>query len=304
MTVAPAQATEAANTAFGRHPGFRALHAKGTLLKGTFTATPEAGTLTRAAHMQGDPVPATVRVSNGSGNPRLPDYAPDVRGLAVKLYMPGGERTDIVAQTAPRFPVKTPEGFLDLLVAGKPSLGAVWRLPLFLARHPEAIPRLPANVAALRPPVSYATCRYYAIHAYRFIDRDGAQRYVRYTWLPEAGDRRLSPVAARRRGRDYLQQEIRERVARGPVRFTLQLQVAEPGDNPDDPTSDWPSTRRRIDAGLLEITDLETGRETGSDILVFDPSRVTEGIELSGDPVLRFRPKAYSDSVARRSSGG
>jgi catalase len=304
MSVAPADATEAANTAFGRHAGFRALHAKGTLLKGTFTATPEAATLTRAAHMQGDPVAATIRVSNGSGNPRLPDYAPDVRGLAVKLYLPGGERTDIVAQTAPRFPVKTPEGFLELLVAGKPGLAATWRLPLFLARHPEAIPRLPPNLAALRPPVSYATCRYYAIHAYRFIDRDGAQRYVRYTWLPEAGDRRLNPLAARRRGRDYLQQEIRERVARGPVRFSLQLQVAEPGDDPNDPTADWPASRQRVSAGVLEITALETERETGGDILVFDPGRVTDGIELSGDPVLRFRPKAYSDSVARRTSGG
>jgi hypothetical protein len=98
MSVTPAQATDAANEAFGRHPGLRALHAKGTLLKGTFTATPEAARLTRAAHMQGEPTPATVRFSNGSGNPNAPDYAPDVRGLAVKLYLPDGSRTDIVAE--------------------------------------------------------------------------------------------------------------------------------------------------------------------------------------------------------------
>jgi catalase len=304
MTATPEQATGAAHTAFGRHPGFRALHAKGTLLKGTFTATAEVAALTRAAHLQGDPVPATVRVSNGAGNPNLPDYAPDVRGLAVKFYLPGGSRTDIVAQTAPRFPVRTPEGFLELLVAGKPSLAAAWRLPLFLAHHPEAIPRLPANLRALRPPASYATCRYYAIHAYRFIDAEGRERYVRYTWVPEAGDQRISPIVGRRRGRDYLQQEIRGRLEREPVRFTLELQLAEPGDDPDDPTADWPASRRRVNAGLLEITGLETGRETGGDILVFDPGRVTEGIELSGDPVLRFRPRAYSDSVARRTSGG
>jgi catalase len=303
MTPTPEQSTEAANRAFGRHPGFRALHAKGTLLKGTFTATPEAAALTRAAHMQGAPVPATIRVSNGSGNPKLPDYAPDVRGLAVKFYLPGGDRTDIVAQTAPRFPVKTPQGFLELLAAGRPGLAAAWRLPLFLARHPEAIPRLPVNVPALRPPVSYATCRYYAIHAYRFIDREGKQRYVRYTWVPAAGDHRLSPLTARRRGREYLQQEIRERVQNGPVRFTLELQLADPGDNPDDPTADWPSSRVRVRAGVLEITGVETDRETGGDVLVFDPSRVTDGIELSGDPVLRYRPKAYSDSVARRTDG-
>jgi catalase len=253
--------------------------------------------------MQGEPIPATIRVSNGAGNPRLPDYAPDVRGLAVKFYLPGGDRTDIVAQTAPRFPVRTPEGFLELLVAGRPSLATTWRLPLFLARHPEAIPRLPINLAALRPPVSYASCRYYAIHAYRFIDREGRQRYVRYTWIPEAGDHRLSPLAARRRGRDYLQDDIRARVQNGAVRFTLELQLAEPGDDPDDPTADWPSSRQRVRAGTLEITGLETERERGGDVLVFDPSRVTEGIELSGDPVLRYRPKAYSDSVARRTDG-
>ena len=85
MTVTPEEATAAANSSYGVHPGRRALHAKGTLLKGTFTATPEAATLTRAAHMQGDPVPATIRVSNGGGNPDVPDYAPDVRGLAVKM---------------------------------------------------------------------------------------------------------------------------------------------------------------------------------------------------------------------------
>jgi catalase len=37
------------------------------------------------------------------------------------------------------------------------------------------------------------------------------------------------------------------------------------------------------------------------DILVLDPTRVTDGIELSGDPILRFRPEANSASVVRRS---
>jgi catalase len=202
VAVTPQQATEAANDAYGRHPGYRALHAKGTLLKGTFTATAEAAALSRAPHLQGDPVPATVRFSNGSGNPRSPDYAPDVRGLAVKLYLPDGSRTDIVAQTSPRFPVHTPEGFLELLRASTPSPHAAWRMPLFLLRHPEAIPCLPANLGALAPPASYATCRYYATHAYRFLDAQGGSRYVRYTLDPEAGQAKLGPRQARRGGRE------------------------------------------------------------------------------------------------------
>ncbi len=300
MAVTPAQAADAANAAFGRHPGHRALHAKGTLLKGTFTAAPQAAPLTRAQHMQGEPVPATVRVSNGNGNPRVPDHQPDVRGLAVKLYLPDGARTDIVAQTAPRFPVHTPEGFVELLRAQHPSPSMAWKFPLFLARHPEAVRSLPANLPALRPPASYAACSYYAIHAYRFLDSDGGSRYVRYTFMPAAVQARLSPWEAKRRGREYLQEEIRERVAHGPVRFTLELQLAAPGDAVDDPASVWPQDRQRLRAGTLEITGLETERETEGDVLVFDPTRVIDGIELSDDPVLRFRGPAYSESVARR----
>jgi catalase len=304
MAVTPEQATDAANERFGRHPGHRALHAKGTLLKGTFTASPEAAGLTRAAHMQGDAVPVTVRASNGGGDPGVPDYAPDVRGLALKLYLPDGSRTDIVAQTVPRFPFPSPDGFVELLRSQRPGPAAALRFPLFLARHPRVIPTLPGNLAALRPPASYATCRYYAIHAYRFLDAQGGSRYVRYTFLPEAGEERLTPREAKRRGRDYLQDEIRERIAAGPVRFTLELQIAGPGDQVDDPASVWPQDRQRVSAGTLEISGIETEREKEGDVLVFDPTRVTDGIELSNDPVLSFRSKAYSESVARRTEGG
>jgi catalase len=300
VTVTPEQAIAAAHEAFGSHPGYRALHAKGTLLKGTFTASPEAAPLTRAAHMQGEAVPATIRFSNGGGNPDVPDYAPDVRGLAVKLYLPDGTRTDIVAQTAPRFPVHTVGAFIELLRTQHPGPAMAWKLPLFLARHPEALVKLPPNLPALRAPDSYGTCTYYAIHAFKFVDAGGSSRYVRYTLIPEAGDQRLGMRDARRRGRDYLQEEIRARVAAGPVRFALWLQIAEPGDDVDDPASVWPGSRRRLRAATLELTGIETERETGGDVLVFDPTRVIDGIELSNDPVLLFRSKAYSDSVARR----
>src|SRR5205807_2532997 len=169
----PRQAVDTINERFGRHPGRRALHAKGTLLNGTFAATPSASALTRAAHMQGEPVRVTVRFSNGSGDPDEPDYAPDVRGMATKFYAPDGSRTDIVAQTAPRFPVRTPDAFVELIRAASPGIGQAWRLPLFLARHPKAVPALPASMQAVKPPASYATMAYYAIHAFRWVHGAG-----------------------------------------------------------------------------------------------------------------------------------
>jgi catalase len=295
----PERALEGIYERFGRHAGYRALHAKGTLTRGTFTATPAAAGLTRAAHMQGDPVAVTARLSNGSGHPRSPDNTPDVRGLATSFHLPDGSRTDISAQTAPRSPTRTPEEFIELLRASKPAPVSLVRFPLFFATHPRALFSLPANAAALRPPASYATCRYYALHAFKWSDAGGGERFVRYLWLPEAGEERPTPWAARDLGRDYLQEEIAERLANGPVRFALEVQIAAEGDPVDDSTTRWPDDRQRVVAGTLELTEL-AHQSAEEEPLVFDPIRVTDGIEPSDDPILHFRPRAYSLSVERR----
>ncbi len=302
MALDARSAVDSIVSVFGRHPGFRALHAKGTLLKGTFTPLPEAVELTSAPHFQGGPLHATFRFSNGSGNPAHPDYAPDPRGLAAKIYLEDGGRTDIVCVSSPRFPVKTPEGFIELVAAqGAGPLAAV-KMPLVFARHPEALRNLPALAPTLRPPASYAVIPYYGIHAFKWIDSHGGERWVRYQLLPQAPHVGIAPWSARRSGPDYLQDELRARLATAPIAFTLEVQIAIPGDPIDDPSAAWPKLRRVVPVARYEITDLETDRETGGDVLVFDPTRVTEGIELSDDPVLRFRHAAYSESVARRMS--
>ncbi|MDQ6650474.1 MAG: hypothetical protein M3Z02_10215 [Actinomycetota bacterium] len=51
---------------------------------------------------------------------------------------------------------------------------------------------------------------------------------------------------------------------------------------------------------VVELTGLDTVRETGDDVLVMDPMRVTPGIEPSDDPILHIRRPAYSVSVAQR----
>ena len=300
MAYTPQQAIDVANSVFGRHQGYRALHAKGTLCAGEFTPTARAHELTRAAHMQGPEVPATIRFSNGSGDPNHADWAPDPRGLAIKFYLPDGSRSDIVAVSSPRFPTRTPDGFIELVEAQGAGAAAAWKLPLFLVRHPEAVPVLPAVAPTLLAPASYATIPYYGLHAFRWLDADGGERYVRYTLRPAASAPRPNPRAARRLGRNYLQDEIGKRIEAGPVLFSLEVQIAQPGDRVEDPSAAWPKQRRRVTVGTLKINRLEHEREQHGDILVFDPSRVTDGIECSDDPVLRFRPQAYSESVKRR----
>jgi catalase len=207
----------------------------------------------------------------------------------------------VVALNLPCFFARTPEDFIEFTRArkpdpetGQPDFGKVGA---WLEAHPEAGPAIQAAVTA-EPPESYATVRYNSIHSFRWTAPDGTERHVRYRFEPEAGEHTLSDEDAKARGRDYLQEEI---ASRDSSAFRMIAVIAEDGDAVDDPTIAWPEEREKVELGRLELTGVETERERDGDILVFDPTRVTDGIELSDDQILRFRPRAYSASVTRRS---
>ena len=293
MSTLEEEVVDSINDLSGVHPGHRAAHSKGTLLTGTFTPNGTGASLTTASHMDGDPVKVTARFSNGGGDPNIPDYAREGRGMAVKFYLADGGKTDIVALSLPCFFVRTPEDFLDFTRARKDPERL---MPDWLGAHPEAMAGIQAALSA-EPPASYAATAYNSIHSYRWVDGGGGSRFVRYRWEPEAGEHSLSPEDAKALGRDYLQEEI---VARGESAFRLQVIIATDEDAVDDPTVAWPEQRQHVEVGRLVLDGPELQRERDGDVLVMDPTRVTEGIELSDDPILRFRGSAYSVSVERR----
>jgi catalase len=280
----------------------RALHAKGSWARGTFTASARAAELSRAQHLQGEPIEALVRFSNASGDPLAADYERDGRGMGVKLRWEGGEN-DILSTTSPTFVTRTPEDFLELMElrrpdpeTGEPDMA---KLGAFLGAHPEAGPA--AEAVLMREPLaSFATAAYFSPHAFALVDAAGNRTWVKYRWHPLAGEQRLPDDDARERGRDYLHADLAERLRAGPVVFDLQLQVAAPEDPLDDATSVWPSQRELIPGGRLELTESVADPEADGHIDVFDPTRVTDGIELSDDPILHARPRAYSVSAYRR----
>lgn len=340
MPVTGEEAVNAINGVFGSHWGCRAAHARGSVCRGRFTPTAEAAGLTSAAHMRQDPVEVTVRFSNASGDPGMGDGAPDARGMAVKFHLADQKSTDIVAVTLPCFFVATREDFLELNrvlrrnASGRPSVLALPRLARFYLQHGEARTAI-RTVLRPKPPPSYANCRFNAIHSFKWVGPAGTC-FVRYSWRPDAGEKTISPRVAKSRPRDYLQEDLYERLGREPIkpiRFTLQLQIASNEDYERglicDPTAIWPGDRtkkeritpaggakkcdRFMDAGVLELTGLaETASGPDSD-LVFDPMGLTEGIEAPvverdgrsvRDEILHFRPEAYEVSFERRTRGG
>jgi catalase len=289
----------------GPHPGFRAVHAKGTICEGAFTPTPEAKGLSRAAHLQGEPVEATIRFSNASGHPRARDADPIAgRGLAVKFHLPDGETTDIVSVPLVVFFARTPEDFLEMTRAripdpetGQPDPE---KLGAYLAEHPEAGVALQRGLPKLAPTTSFATSDYRALHAFGLVDTDGGTHWGRYTWEPEEGSEYLDEAQQQAADRDYLQAEIRERLADGIARFTLEFKLANEGDPLDDPTAEWEGDHDVVELGELEVLRIVEDAESADNPIVFDPMRLTDGIEPSEDQILAARPKAYSVSIERR----
>jgi len=301
-----AQLVETMRKLAGSHPGFRPAHAKGIVCAGTFRPAPDAKRVSKAAHLQGTAVPATIRFANASGNPDVPDGAPGVRSLSMKLQLPDGKQTDVLANSIEGFPARTPEEFLEFLQAqlpdpatGKPDPQGV---PRFLGTHPAAagfIERLMKKPV----PASYAQSAYHAEHAFRFTAADGASVFGRYHFVPEAGEAYLSPEDGGKRAPGFLRDELDARLKKGPVVFRLQLQLAEAKDPTDDPAALWPAERKRVELGRLEITSISASSLADERKLIFDPNNLTPGIEASSDPVLAARSAAYSISYEKRSKG-
>ncbi len=283
------------------YPDRRRSSARGACFTGTFTPTGAAAELTTAAHLQQEPVPVTVRFSNSEGNPHVPDAAPVTRGMATRFHLPDGSATDLLAITVPLFVAATPAEFLGLTeaLAPDPTSGHPdpARVQEYVAKHPHL-----AGPITQQPPVpaSYGSAAYWAIHAFLWVDADGARQPVRYRWQPAAGRTNLTAEEAATKADDYLTAELHERLEREPVVFTLYVQLGEAGDPTYDPTVAWPAERRELAVGRLELTAPVEDQEHWS-AQSFDPSRLTDGIELSDDPVLAFRSLAYAESFRRRS---
>jgi catalase len=287
---------------FGQHPGFRPAHAKGTLLTGTFIPAAHAASLTRAPHLLRQSTPVTVRFSNSTGIPLIPDNDPNAspRGMAIRFNLAEHVHTDIVSHSTDGFPTHTGQEFLEFLRAlAATDLSKIPGSPLeaFLGSHPAAL----AFVQAPKPfPVSFATETYFAVTAMRFINDQNVARYGRYRIVPEAGNDHLDDATASTRSANYLFEELPQRIAKGPVNFRILVQVANPGDVVDDATIHWPEDREVVELGTLELDAPVADNDHEQQYIIFDPIPRLDGIEPSADPLLELRAAIYLISGRRR----
>lgn len=285
----------------GEHAGFRPAHAKGAMFTGLFRPSPEVVPLTNAPHTK-NVTPITVRLSDFAGIPTVPDNSEfaSPRGCAIRFHLGEHQHTDIVAHSVDSFPVRTADEFLEFLRAvaesdpSKPHPNAIER---YLGSHPKAL----EFVQAPKPiPASLAHESFFAVSAFKFTAANGSARFGRYRILPDIGSAYLTDAQASEKSPDFLFDEVKQRIAKGPIQYHIVVQLAEPGDVTDDATVRWPEGRSHMKFGDIILQSLVADGDVEKRRIIFDPIPRVEGIEASADPLFQQRADVYLLSGRRR----
>lgn len=306
QTVTTSQVIETLEGTFGVHAGERRNHIKGTCAVGSFTGTPEAARYSRSPLFSGRTIPVVARFSLAGGNPKAPDTARSPRGMALKFRLPTGGLHYIAMINTPVFGAAVPQTFIDNLIASRPNPATgkpdPEKIKAFRASHPDS--KMQAEfLATNNPPASYANSSYWGIHTFKFINKEGKTTLVRWQFVPQDGEKRLSDAELASAGPNFLEQALIERTQKGPVQWDMMVSIGKPGDSETNPTVAWPDNRERFKAGTLTLTAAMNQKGHECERTNYDPMVMSDGVSPTDDPILRFRSPAYAASYSKRLAG-
>jgi catalase len=279
--------------------GHRRNHAKGICFTGVFEANDNGAELSRAQAFASGQYPAIGRFNLGTADVNAPDATVRVRGMGLQITTPNGEAWRMAMIDPPFFPVSTPEAFYGLLEASGSK--APDAMKTFVAANPE-LAAFGAWAQSAPWTASYAEERFNGLNAFIFVDHSGAEHTVRWSLLPQAQVGSITKSDLEKLGPDHLAQEIAERVAKTPQRWTMALTVADPGDPTSDPSKPWPAERRTVEAGTLVVQQVEDEADGPCRDINFDPTILPDGIRVSDDPFPAARSAAYARSFDLRTA--
>src|SRR6516164_3919763 len=279
--------------------GHRRNHAKGICFTGVFEANGIGSALSHAQVFTRGQSLALGRFNLGTADPNAPDATVRVRGLGLQISTPDGQEWRSAMVNPPVFPVSTPQGFYELLLASASKDPDAMKT--FAAVHPE-FAAFGAWATGGPWTGSYAEDWFNGLNSFVFTDSSGAEHMVRWSLLPAAQPVSVSQEDLAKRGPDFLEQEITERVRGGPQRWTMVVSVANPGDPTADPSKAWPEDRRAVEVGTLTVQQIEPEPDGPCRDINFDPTVLPSGMRTSDDPFPAARSAAYARSYDLRTA--
>jgi catalase len=295
----PTKLVDALAPAAGPSLGHRRNHAKGICFTGEFDANGAGSELSKAQVFAPGQYPVLGRFNLATADANAPDATVRVHGLGLQIASPDGQEWRSAMIDAPVFVASTPQGFYELLLAAKSKDPDAMKN--FIAAHPEFLTF--AGWAKDAPWTdSYAEDRFNSLNSFVFVNNGGTENVVRWSLVPAAQPVSISPDDLAKRGPDYLEQEIAQRVASAPQRWTLAVTIANSGDPTADPTKAWPQDRRTVEVGTLVVQKVEAERDGPCRDINFDPTVLPNGMRTSDDPFPAARSAAYMKSYDLRTS--
>jgi catalase len=295
----PDKVVDAFTPPTGEPLGHRRNHAKGICFTGVFEANGAGTALSHAQAFTRGQYPVLGRFNLATANPNAPDATVRVRGMGLRISTPDGQEWRTAMIDPPFFPVSTPQAFYEHLVASASKDPNAMKT--FAGVHPE-IAAFGAWAKSAPWTGSYAEERYNSLNSFILIDNSGAEHAVRWSLLPAAQPIPISPDDLAKRGPNFLEQEIAERVRGGPLRWTMVVTVANPGDPTADPSKAWPEDRRTVEVGTLTVQQIQPERDGPCRDINFDPTVLPTGIRTSDDPFPAARSAVYAKSFDRRTA--
>lgn len=298
------QLVDGLNGVFGKQVrDVRASHAKGQCVKGTWTPTAQAKSLTMSASFVKE-LPVLARFSMGGGNPKVSDLNNSVvRGLSLRIDPNGSAQTEFVMVNAPVHFARTLDQMLEFFkvrVPGPDGKPNAERIKSFGDANPET-KRQAAFVSAKPVPASYAGVPYFAVHAYTVTNEAGKKQLVKFKFVPQAGELGLTEEQVKSMPPDFLIPELRDRLGKGPAGFDVLAVLGEPGDGTSDPSQTWRDEEKRasVKVATLSISAIEDNAVCNTSF--FNPVNLAPGIAgPADDPFFAIRLPSYAISNARR----
>jgi catalase len=295
----PNQVVDAFAPPGGPALGHRRNHVKGICFTGIFEANGAGTSLSEAPMLRAGQYPVIGRFNLATADIKAPDASVRVRGMGLQIAAPGGQLWRTAMIDTPFFPVSTPQGLYELVRAsGSKDPNA---MKTFAAAHPE-IAHFGAWAQSAPWTGSYSEEPYNSLNSFVFTSATGATHVVRWSLLPAANSVPVPPDELAKRPSDFLEQEITERIKGSPLRWTLVIHLAEPGDPTADPSQAWPENRPAVDVGTLTVQNIEAEANGPCRDLNYDPTVLPTGMGTSDDPFPAARSSAYRRSYDLRTA--
>jgi catalase len=301
----------------------RVVHARGSAAHGYFQVYEPMAQYTKAKFLQDPTVktPVFVRFSTVVGFRGSADTVRDVRGFATKFYTEDGNY-DLVGNNMPVFFIQDAIKFPDLVHAIKPephnempqASAAHDNFWDFISLMPESMHMIMWVLSDRALPRSYSMMEGFGVHTFRFVNKEGKARFVKFHWKPANGIHSLvwdesQTIAGK--NPDFNREDLWESIEHGNFpEFELCVQMIEEDQefvfNFDilDPTKIWPEEMVPImPVGKMVLNRNPDNFFAETEQVAFHPGHVVPGIDFTNDPLLQGRLFSYLDTQLIRLGG-